>query len=424
MENIKELLNSCVSCIKKPCQSGCPLSNDTTGFIKLMKEEKYKEAYELLCKTTVLQPICGIICPHSKQCQGSCIKRIAFNSVEIGKLEAYIGDMAIKEGWKIPKFTDKKMDKKIAVVGGGPAGLTCSAFLARNGYNVTIYEKYASLGGIMEHGIPDFRLNRTILNNTINKILELGIDVKYNTELGKDISLAKLEKQYDAIFLGIGANVSSRMGIEGEYLPEVLGGNELLENKNYPDFVNKNVAIIGGGNVAMDVCRTVKRLGAKKSIVIYRRSREEMPAEDEEIKDAINDGVEFLYQTNILKINGTDLKEKNQKHTTNIECIKTKLVKRKEETRLSPVNVDGSNFILDIDYVIMAVGSKPQEDLINKLKLETTNKGTLAINEHHQTSNKKVFAGGEIAGSKGTVAWAAKAGRDAAENIMKYLEVF
>ena len=414
MLELQEILDNCESCKIKPCQVGCPLLNDTTGFIKLMKEEKYKEAYELLCETTVLQPICGRICPHMKQCQGSCVKRISYSPVEIGKLEYTLGDMAIKNNWKIPKFTDIKNEKKVAVVGGGPAGLTCSAFLARNGFDVTIYEKHSSLGGVVEHGIPEFRLERKVLESTINKILELEIEVKYNKELGKDFSLEDLEKEYDAIFLSFGKNVSSMMGIEGENLNGVYGGNELLEYKNYPEFKGKNVAVIGGGNVAMDTCRTVKRLGANNVTVIYRRSEEEMPAEKLEIKEAKEDGIEFLFQTNILKIIG------NQK-VEQIECIKTELVTREGETRKSPVNIEGSNFIMDIDYVVMAVGSMVEEDLINKLNIETTKRGTIEINKNYKTSREKVFAGGDLAGAKGTVAWAARAGRDAAEEIKKYL---
>ena len=245
MKEIKAILDKCLGCIKKPCREGCPLHNDTTGFIELMKQEKFKEAYELLCETTVLSPICGRICPHTKQCEGSCIGRFKNNTVEIGKLEAYLGDLAIENNWKIPMFTDVKNGKKVAVIGGGPAGLTCSAFLARNGFDVTIYEKHSSLGGVIEHGIPEFRLERKIIDNTINKILDLGINVEYNKELGKDFTLKDIEDKYDAVFLSIGKNISSKMGIEGEDKKEVLGGNELLEYKNYPDFNGKNVAVIG-----------------------------------------------------------------------------------------------------------------------------------------------------------------------------------
>lgn len=254
----KNIVKDCLGCKVKPCQKGCPLSNDITGFIQLVKEEKYKEAYELSCQTTVLQSICGRICPHTKQCQGSCVRRIKFESIEIGKVEAFLGDLAIKNNWKIPKFTDENNGKKVAVIGGGPAGLTCGAFLARNGFDVTIYEKHSSLGGIIEHGIPEFRLERKILEDAINKILELGIKVEYNKELGKDFSIEDLEEKYDAIFLSFGKNISSKMGIDGEDLNGVYGGNELLEYKNYPDFKDKNVAIIGGRKCRYGYCKNNK----------------------------------------------------------------------------------------------------------------------------------------------------------------------
>ena len=410
----KNIVKDCLSCKVKPCQKGCPLSNDITGFIQLVKEEKYKEAYELSCETTVLQSICGRICPHTKQCQGSCVRRIKFEPIEIGKVEAFLGDLAIKNNWKIPKFIDEKNGKNVAVVGGGPAGLTCSAFLARNGFDVTIYEKHSSLGGIIEHGIPEFRLERKVLEDTINKILELGIKVEYNKEFGKDFNIEDLEEKYDAIFLSFGKNISSKMGIIGEDLDGVYGGNELLEYKKYPDFKDKNVAIIGGGNVAMDTARTIKRLGANSVSVIYRRSKEEMPAEEIEINDAKEDGIEFLFQTNILKVLGNEKVEK-------IECIKTELIQKEGETRKVPVNIEKSNFILDKDYVIMAVGSETDKDLINNIGIKTTSRGMIEINEKYQTLNEKIFAGGDLVGSKGTVAWAARHGRDAAEEIKKYL---
>lgn len=419
MENIKNKANYCLTCPKKPCSNTCPLNNDTAGFIKLIKEERYKEAYELLTQTTVLQSICGRICPHTKQCQKGCVRGIKGESVNIGELEAFVGDLALENNWKIPK-EENNLDKKIAVVGGGPAGLTSAAFLAKKGYQVTIYEKHNELGGILTHGIPDFRLDRTVINETINKILELGINVKTNVILSTEkkentITLEMLEKTYDAVFLSLGANTSSKMGIEGELLQGVCGGNELLEKGIYPKYDGKKVAVIGGGNVAMDTARTIKRLGAQKVTIIYRRAEEQMPAEKKEIKEAKEEGVEFLFQTNILKILGNEKVEQ-------IECIKTELVQKDGETRLSPVNIENSNYILDMDYVVMALGATPQKELTSNLNIKTDNKGRIEVNENNQTSNHKIFAGGDLTGGIGTVAWAARSGRDAAKNIIEFLK--
>lgn len=413
-DEIIKKAGKCVSCVIKPCQMGCPLRNDTTGFIKYIKEGKYKKAYELLCETTVLQAICGRICPHEKQCQGSCVKKISYEAVKIGDMEAFLGDMAIENDWKISSCNIKK-NKTVAVIGAGPAGLSCAAFLAKNGYNVTIYEKYNYLGGILVHGIPEFRLSKDIVKKSIDKILELGIEVKTNFELGKDITLNELEERYDAVFLGIGANISSKMRIDGEDLKGVYGGNELLEKNNHPNYEGKNVIVSGGGNVAMDTARIINKKGAKSVTVVYRRAREQMPAEAKEVKEAMEEGVKFLFTTNILKILG---KESVQK----IECIKTELVKKEGEDRLSPVNVNGSNFYLDADYVVMAVGSKPEDKVVNSLNLELNSRGRINVGKDNRTSVEKVFAGGDIAGALQTVAGAAASGRNAAYNIMEYLE--
>lgn len=411
-KEILEKANYCASCIKKPCRQGCPLNNDITGFIKLIKEEKYKEAYQLLTETTVLSAICGKICPHEKQCKGSCVKRIAFTPVEIGDLESFIGDMAIENGWNIAEEKIIKGNKKVAVVGGGPSGLTCAAFLAKNGVNVTIYEKHNYLGGILQHGIPEFRLDKKLVNEVIQKILDLGIETKLNQELGKDFSIQELEKKYDAIFLGFGANISSKMRIEGEELQGVYGGNELLENGNHPDYVGKTVVVSGGGNVAMDVSRTIKKMGAKRVIVIYRRSEKEMPAERKELLEAQEEGIEFLFQNNILKILG-------DKKVQKIECIKTELKSKEGETRLSPVNIDGTNYYIDADYVIMAVGSNAEEQITSTLGLELSSNGKIHIDDNGKTSKKNIFSGGDVAGTKSTVAWAARAGRNAAYSILE-----
>lgn len=414
LEEMKEKANYCLSCKIKPCQVGCPLQNDTTGFIKFLKEDKIHEAYDLLSETTVLQAICGRICPHDKQCQGSCIRGVSQKQVNIGAMEAYVGDVAIEKGWEIKKKAELK-NKKIAVVGGGPTGLTCAATLAKNGYQVTIYEKHSVLGGIMNHGIPAFRLDKKLLQKAIDKILDLGIDVKLNSEFGKDYCLEDLQKEYDAVYLGFGANLSSKMGIPGEDLEGVFGGNELLENNSHPDYKGKTVVVSGGGNVAMDTARTVKRLGAEKVIVIYRRSRAEMPAEKKEIEEAMEEGIEFLFQNNIIKICGDKKVEK-------IECVKTELVQKEGETRKSPVNIEGSNYFIDLDYIMMAVGSKPEENLLEKVGVELDRRGRILVDKNNMTSKEGVFAGGDLAGAKGTVAWASRSGRDAGNAIINYLE--
>ena len=416
MENIDSKANYCLGCIKKPCSTTCPLNNDIAGFIKFIKEKEYKKAYELLCETTVLQAICGRVCPHTKQCQKKCIRGIKGEPVNIGELEAYVGDLAIKDNWQIPKTLNNVAEnKKIAVIGGGPCGLTCAAFLAKQGYKITIYEKHKKLGGILSYGIPQFRLDTKIVEATIAKIINLGIQVKLECELGKDFTIEELEKEYDAIFLSFGANISNKMNIEGEQLQGVYGGNELLEYNTHPDYTNKKIAVIGGGNVAMDTARTIKRLGAKSVTVIYRRAEEQMPAEKKEIEEAKNEGIEFLFQTNILKILGNGKVEK-------IECIKTELKQKEGETRLSPVNIENSNYYKDIDYVIMSVGSSPEANITKTLNIEKDSKGRIQVNENNQTSNPKIFAGGDIIGETSTVAWAARSGRNSAQSIIDFLK--
>lgn len=412
-EEINEKSQYCLNCKMKPCSlKGCPLGNDIPEFIKKIKEEKYEEAYKILSKTTVLPSICGRICPHEKQCQGECVRRIKGEAVSIGELEAFIGDMSIKENWKIEKKGNRT--EKIAVIGGGPSGIAASAYLTQKGYNVTIYEKYNILGGLLVHGIPDFRLPKEIVQNTISKIIDLGINVRYNMELGKNLILEELENQYDAILLSFGANISSKMKIEGEDIEGVYGGNELLEYNSHPNYIGKKVAVIGGGNTAIDTARTINKNGAEKVTIIYRRAREQMPAEDKEVEDAIKENVEFLFQNNIVKI------IPNNNKVSKIECIKTELIKV-EGDREKPVNKEGSNYTIDMDYVVMAVGSEPEKKLLEKLGLELNKWGYIDIDENYQTSKKNIFASGDIIGEKSTVAWAARSGRNAAEKIDEYL---
>ena len=411
-QQIQEKSNYCLNCKIKPCSNkGCPLNNNIPEFIKQIKEQNYKEAYKILQETTVLQPICGRICPHQKQCEGSCVRGIKGEPVSIGEMEAFIGDYAIEHNLNIEKNVEEKnKSKKVAIIGGGPSGLTCAAFLAKKGVNVTIYERKPFLGGLLVYGIPDFRLSKDIVKNTIKKVLDLGIVVKYNQELGRNLKLEELEKEYDYIYLAFGANISSKMGVKGESLEGVFGGNELLENEKHPDYKGKTVIINGGGNVAIDVARTVKRKGAKDVIIVYRRAKEQMPAEEKEVLDAEMEGIKILLQNNIVKINGS-------KNVESIELIKTELVQKEGDTRLSPVNIEGSSYTIKADYVIMALGSKT-DDFVKNLGLELTAKNYIKINDDFQTSNSKVYAGGDLIGGKGTVAWAARNGRDVAEKIL------
>lgn len=438
----------CLKCINKPCSNkGCPLQNDIPSFIH---EEDPEKAFEILCKTTVLPAICGKICPHSKQCQGSCVRGIKGKPVSIGKVESYIGDLSIEKDYKIPKADllelGKKFNKneneikeklkkiKIAVIGSGPCGLTCASFLAKYGIQVTIFEKYEKLGGLLRHGIPEFRLERKTVEKTIEKIIEQGIIVKNNTEFGKDINIEKLLREYDGIFISIGANVSNKT-IQSE---NTINSNEFLEQlnviqekynkkiddldekmkltKNEKEFVNlvkelkkSNVAVQGGGNVAMDISRTLVRLGTNVTIV-YRRDIEQMPAEKYEIEDAKSEGVKILVKTNIKDFNSANHK---------LKCIKTKLVKDDNDTRLSPKDIEGSEFDLAVDYLVFAIGSKIEESIIKKEGLEQNKWGYINVNEEFETSIKNVFAGGDAIGTNSTVAYAAMNGRQAAKCIIR-----
>ena len=415
-EDIMEKARYCLNCKMKPCSNkGCPLGNNIPDFINAVKENDIKKAYTILSETTLLPGVCGRICPHMKQCEGSCVRGIKGQAVEIGKIESYIFDMAMREGISLKEIYKniKPINKKVAIIGGGPAGLTCAGFLAINGVDVTIYEQYDYLGGILVHGIPNFRLSKDIVQKTIQNILELGINVEFNKKLGRNLTLQELKEQYDFIFLAIGANKSSKMGVQGEDLKGVYGGNELLEHNIKIDYTGKNVAIIGGGNVAMDCARTIKRKNPKSVKVIYRRAEEQMPAERKEIEDAKKEGIEFLFQNNIVKIIG---KEKVEK----VELIKTKLIQKEGESRKVPVNIENSNYQIDIDYIIMALGGTVSEETL-QLGLTLNKWGNILVDENYQTSDKQIYAGGDLAGVKGTVAWASRSGRDVAGKILERL---
>ena len=474
MELIEEK-NYCLNCKNKPCStSGCPLGNDIPGFIKA---ENDKTAFEILCKTTVLPAICGRICPKSRYCQANCIRGINQTPVEIGKIEQYIGDISIKNNYKIPKHIDE--EKKVAVVGSGPAGLTCAAFLAMKGIKVTIYEKNKKLGGILQYGIPSFRLDKKIVDESIKKILDLGIEAKTEKELGKDFTIEQLAKEYDAVFVSIGASKPKKI-LEGE---NILSGNLLLDkmqkNEEVPNFKDKKIIVYGGGNVAIDVSRTLKRLGADVCIV-YRRNVEQMPAEINEIKEAQSEGIQIIEKTNIIEfkdekanciktklveideengnvneqINATnediknnkqintindDIKNNEQINTINEDIKNNKPINtinkdiknnikillqqknmKRNKTRVE--NIEGSNFEIEANYIILATGSQADQELLNKQGIETDKKGFIKIDNHNRTSLKNVYAGGDVVGEEATVTYAARSGRETANYITQMLQ--
>ena len=410
IENMREY---CLNCKNKPCQTGCPLSNDVPNFINANSME---EAIDILYKTTIFSSICGRICPHGKQCQGKCTRNLTHKKpVSIGEVEAAIGDYALENNIPLPFEIDEKLtNKKVAVVGGGPSGLACSSFLARKGIKVTIYEKHEKLGGLLRYGIPDFRLPKEIVDKTIEKIVEQGIEVKTNQVLSKDFTINELSEKYDAVVIAIGANIHSKAHIENEDSSNVYGANEMLESGRYPDFKGKKVAVLGGGNVAMDAARIIIRKDAKEVSIIYRRSEEQMPAEKEEIAAAKEDGIKFLFLNNIVSI-------ENEK----IKCIRTKLVEKEGESRPVPVTIEGSEYDIPMDIVVLATGSQTDKVALNNIELD--DRGYIKIDENRRAiltngTKSNIFAVGDVSGDKATVAFAARGGRDAAEEIIKYLK--
>lgn len=410
MYKYSDEINRCLNCVNKPCQQACPLGNNIPKIVSLIKENKLKEAFETLSETTVLPGICSIICPHDKQCRKNCTLKYKGNALTIGEIESELASVAMRNNWKIPMIDESLKGKKIAIIGSGPSGLTAAAFLARRGALVTIFEKREKIGGVLMYGIPEFRLEKLFLEKTLNKLIDdLNIEVRCNQKYGIDIDADWLTQNYDAILLGMGANKPKKMGIPGEELYGVFGGNELLEYDSHPDYVGKNVFVSGGGNVAIDTARVIKRKGAKTVTIVYRRSEEEMPADIKEIEEAKKDGVEFIFNTNVITICGEEKVEK-------LECIKTQY---NEEKKL--VNIEGSNFVLPADYFVMSIGSSVDTEFISENEVEISKYGKVAIDENMKTKTEKTFAAGNLVSDNSSAAMAARSGRDAAEMIRKFL---
>lgn len=416
----------CLNCKNAPCMKGCPVGVRIPEFIACLKNKDYDGAVETIKATNSLPAICGRVCPQEKQCESLCVRKAKLGgSVAIGTLERYVGDYALSKGAK--ESAIEKNGYKVAVVGSGPAGLSCAGALAKEGFSVTVFEAFHRAGGVLVYGIPEFRLPKDlVVEKEIEELKALGVEIKLNTVIGKTVTIEELKEEYDAIFLGTGAGLPIFMNIKGEGLNGVYAANEFLTRVNLmkaykkdsvtPVYCGKKVAVIGAGNVAMDACRTAMRLGAEHVYIIYRRGREEMPARAEEIEHAIEEGVELVLLTNPVEILGKDKVE-------GIRCIKMELGEPDQSGRRRPQEVKGSEFDIEVDEVIVSLGTSPNPLLKKSCEeLETSPKGTIIVNEETmETSLDSVYAGGDAVTGAATVILAMGAGKKAAKAISEKL---
>lgn len=416
----------CLNCKTKPCVSGCPVNVRIPEFISKVAEGDIEGAYKIIKSTSSLPAVCGRVCPQETQCEAKCVRGIKGESVAIGRLERYVADyMSGKEDAEKPESNGKK----VAVVGGGPSGLTCAGDLAKLGYEVTVFEAFHTAGGVLSYGIPEFRLPKRVVREEVENLKQMGVNVMTNMVIGQVLTIDELfEMGFEAIFIGSGAGLPNFMGIEGESLNGVFSANEFLtrinlmrafdENYDTPLFKFNSAAVIGGGNVAMDAARSAKRMGAEKVYIIYRRSEQEMPARNEEIHHAKEEGIEFLLLNNIKKINGDE-----NGNVCSINCVKMELGEPDASGRRSPVEIEGSDYVLPVDAVIMAIGNSPNKMITSSCdKLETNRKGCLIVNEETmKTTMDGVYAGGDAVTGAATVILAMGAGKTAAKSIHEYL---
>ncbi len=420
----------CLDCPKAPCIKGCPVEVDIPAFINLVYEGKYAEAARKIKETNSLPAVCGRVCPQEEQCEQVCILGKKFKPVAIGHLERFVADYERDHDLvEIPKVAPPT-GRKVAIVGSGPAGLTVAGDLIKLGHDVTIFEALHKPGGVLVYGIPEFRLPKAIVQAECDFMGDMGVKFQNSTVVGKMDTIDELfEMGYDAIFIGTGAGLPNFMGIEGENLIGIYSANEYLTRSNLMrayDFPNndtpiipgKNVAVLGGGNTAMDAVRTALRLGADNGYIVYRRSEAEMPARAEEIHHAIEEGVQFHMLTNPIKFLGDD-----QGKVKAMECVKMELGEPDASGRRRPIPIDGSNFVMDVDLVVVAIGNS-SNPLIPQTTpgLETNKWGNITVDEETmQTSREGVYAGGDIVTGGATVILAAGAGKKAARAMHTYL---
>lgn len=420
----KDEADRCLNCKNAPCMSGCPVGVHIPDFIANVKQGNIQGAYRVLKNDNNLAAICGRVCPQENQCEKHCVRKDKLGgSVAIGNLERYVADQAIANGYdERPQIV--KIGKRVAVVGSGPASLSCAADLARCGVDVTMYEALHEAGGVLVYGIPEFRLPKALVKKEIDKVRALGVDIETNVVVGKTIFIEELLFEYDTVFIGTGAGVPMLLKVKGENLNGVYSANEYLTRINLmkayqkdaitPVKRGKNVVVVGAGNVAMDSARTALRMGANVKLV-YRRGREEMPARKEEINHAEEEGVEFLLLANPVEIIGDE-----QGNVKSVKCIEMQLGEPDASGRRSPIPVEGSEFTVDCDEVIVALGTTPNPIIKRSMpSLETTKKGTIVADENGLTNIPRLYAGGDAMTGAATVILAMGAGKRSAQAILK-----
>lgn len=388
------------------------MQTDIPEFIEKIKLGEYQQAYKILLDNNAFSHMCSLICPQEDQCEGSCIRGIKQEPTKIGELERFINEWAIENKIEYKLTKAEKKGKRVAVIGSGPAGMECSIELLKNGYDVTIFEKDKVAGGILWYGIPDFRLPKGLVENIVKKVENLGAIIKTNVELGKDITLATLKKEYDAIFLALGATTSMLYSLTDEKIETIYQSDVFLKAYNEKKFLENlgKVVVIGGGNVAMDAARVAVKMGTESVKILYRRDEEHMPARKIELQEAMEDGVEFMPLTRVISTN----LEKGK--IVSVNCIKTEIVEGKA------IDIPNTDFVVEANSVVFAIGLKPEKALLEKEGIRLNDWGMVEIDENGKTNLESVYAGGDVTESKSTVCRALAAGKRAAKGIMKKFE--